>query len=133
MLGAALRASRRKITIFLGAVVTLMLIAGAAMYLLEGEKHGFTSIPRSVYWAIVTMTTVGYGDIAPQTVPGQFLASVLMISWGTASSRCPRASSRSSWPDALRNATNTGACPNWLVICRRLPGPREEGRSKSPA
>jgi len=79
LLGAALRASRRKITIFLGAVVTLMLIAGAAMYLLEGEKHGFTSIPRSVYWAIVTMTTVGYGDIAPQTVPGQFLASVLMI------------------------------------------------------
>ncbi len=75
----ALRESTRKIIIFLGTVLTLVLIVGALMYLIEGEKHGFTSIPQSVYWAIVTMTTVGYGDIAPQTVIGKMLASAVMI------------------------------------------------------
>ena len=75
----ALKASRQKITVFLGAVLTVVLIMGAAMYLIEGKENGFDSIPASMYWAIVTMTTVGYGDIAPQTVIGQVLASVLMI------------------------------------------------------
>ena len=75
----ALRASQRKITVFLAAVLTLVLIIGAMMHLIEGEAGGFTSIPESVYWAIVTMTTVGYGDIAPKTVLGQVLASALMI------------------------------------------------------
>ncbi|MCA9291112.1 MAG: ion transporter [Phycisphaerales bacterium] len=75
----AMRTSLRKITVFLGAVLTLVVILGAAMYLIEGEESGFTSIPQSVYWAIVTMTTVGYGDIAPQTVGGKFLASIAMI------------------------------------------------------
>jgi voltage-gated potassium channel len=75
----ALRESTRKIIIFLGTVLTLVLIVGALMYLIEGEKHGFTSIPQSVYWAIVTMTTVGYGDVAPQTVIGKVLASAVMI------------------------------------------------------
>lgn len=79
ILMTALRASRGKITVFLGTVMTVVMIVGAAMYLIEGEANGFTSIPRSVYWAIVTMTTVGYGDIAPQTVPGQVLAAVLMV------------------------------------------------------
>lgn len=79
MLYAALRASRRKITVFLGVVLTLVLIVGSLMYLIEGEKYGFTSIPVSMYWAIVTLTTVGYGDIAPQTVLGQFLASAVMV------------------------------------------------------
>ena len=76
---SALRASRRKITVFIGLVLTLVLIIGSLMYLIEGEEHGFTSIPRSMYWAIVTLTTVGYGDIAPGTVPGQLLASIVMI------------------------------------------------------
>lgn len=79
MLGAALRASSRKIIVFLGTVVTLILIVGSLMYLIEGPEHGFTSIPQSMYWAVVTMTTVGYGDVAPQTVAGKVLASIVMI------------------------------------------------------
>ena len=78
-LWAALRASARKIIVFLGTVLTIVVIVGSAMYLIEGEEHGFTSIPVSIYWAIVTMTTVGYGDIAPQTPAGKMLASVIMI------------------------------------------------------
>ena len=79
MLLAALRASFRKITVFLGTVLTLVLIIGALMYLIEGEASGFTSIPESIYWAIVTLTTVGYGDIAPQTPLGKSLASLVMV------------------------------------------------------
>jgi len=80
MLKAAIRASIRKIIVFLGVVITLVLIVGALMYLIEsGEESGFTSIPQSIYWAIVTMTTVGYGDIAPITWLGKVLASVVMI------------------------------------------------------
>ncbi len=75
----ALKNSRRKIVVFVGGVLTLILILGTAMYMIEGEANGFTSIPRSIYWAIVTMTTVGYGDIAPHTVLGQFLASIMML------------------------------------------------------
>lgn len=78
-IGAALHASRRKILVFLWAVMTIVIIFGALMYLIEGEAAGFTSIPQGVYWAIVTMTTVGYGDIAPLTFPGRLLASLIMI------------------------------------------------------
>lgn len=75
----ALRASRKKITVFLFAVLTLVVILGSIMYIIEGEANGFTSIPRSVYWAIVTLTTVGYGDISPNTFPGRLLASFIML------------------------------------------------------
>lgn len=75
----ALKASRRKIEVFLFTVLTLVIIFGSLMYLIEGEENGFTSIPRSVYWAVVTMTTVGYGDISPKTGLGQALAAVIMI------------------------------------------------------
>jgi len=75
----ALKASREKITVFLVGVLAMVTLVGALMYLVEGPEHGFTSIPRAMYWAIVTMTTVGYGDVAPQTVLGQFLASFLMV------------------------------------------------------
>jgi voltage-gated potassium channel len=75
----ALRASRRKISVFLSAVVLLVVIIGALMYVIEGEAHGFTSIPLSIYWAIVTLTTVGYGDLSPRTPLGQILASTVMI------------------------------------------------------
>ena len=79
MLTRALKASRRKITVFLLAVLTLVVILGSAMYVIEGGKNGFTNIPRSIYWSIVTLTTVGYGDISPQTGVGQALAAVIMI------------------------------------------------------
>jgi len=79
MLQAAIYASVRKIVVFLSFILTLMLIVGSLMYLIEGEQSGFTSIPQSIYWAIVTMTTVGYGDLAPVTVPGKLLASLVMI------------------------------------------------------
>lgn len=75
----ALLASRTKILVFLFAIVILCTILGTVMFLIEDESSGFTSIPKSIYWAIVTMTTVGYGDIAPQTVLGQFIASIVMI------------------------------------------------------
>jgi len=78
-LRAALSASARKIIVFIGAVMTVVLIVGSLMYLIEGEASGFSSIPLGMYWAIVTMTTVGYGDIAPQTVLGKLLASLIMI------------------------------------------------------
>lgn len=77
----ALKQSRNKIIVFLFVVVMMVVILGTIMYLIEGAnpESGFTSIPRSIYWAIVTMTTVGYGDIAPITSLGQFVASVIMI------------------------------------------------------
>ena len=75
----ALKASRFKIIVFLTTVVTAVIIFGTLIYLIEGPENGFTSIPLSIYWAIVTMTTVGYGDIAPQTTLGQTLASIIMI------------------------------------------------------
>jgi voltage-gated potassium channel len=78
-LRVALRASRAKITVFLVVVVTVASTVGALMYLIEGEASGFDSIPTSFYWAIVTMTTVGFGDIAPITAVGRFLASLLML------------------------------------------------------
>jgi voltage-gated potassium channel len=75
----ALRASKRKIAVFMFAVLTIVTICGSGMYVIEGGKNGFTSIPRSIYWAIVTLTTVGYGDISPQTEIGQAVAAVIMI------------------------------------------------------
>jgi voltage-gated potassium channel len=79
LLMKALRASSRKIIVFLFTVLTLVIIFGSIMYLVEGSENGFTSIPRSIYWAIVTLTTVGYGDISPQTNLGQMLAAFIMI------------------------------------------------------
>ena len=79
VLFTALRAGRRKITVFMLAVSTIVVIAGSLMYVIEGADAGFTSIPRGVYWAIVTVTTVGYGDIAPMTPLGQMLAVLLMF------------------------------------------------------
>jgi voltage-gated potassium channel len=78
-LRTAMRASRTKIAVFIYVVLILSIIMGTLMYLIESPESGFTSIPRSIYWTIVTLTTVGYGDIAPQTTIGQFMATVIMI------------------------------------------------------
>lgn len=75
----ALKNSRRKITVFVFTVFTLVIIFGSLMYIIEGEENGFTNIPRSIYWAIVTLTTVGYGDISPNTPLGQAFAAFIMI------------------------------------------------------
>ncbi len=75
----SLVASRAKISVFLFAVLIISVILGTIMYLIEGPQYGFTSIPRSVYWCIVTLTTVGYGDISPHTPLGQFIASIVMV------------------------------------------------------
>ena len=78
-LRTALQNSRRKIIVFVEVVLILVVVIGSMMYIIEGPENGFTSIPKSIYWAIVTVTTVGYGDIAPNTVFGQVIASLLMI------------------------------------------------------
>lgn len=78
-LAGAIKASRAKIAVFLFAVVIASIIFGTIMYLVEGEENGFTNIPKSVYWCIVTMTTVGFGDIAPHTPLGQFIAAIIMV------------------------------------------------------
>ncbi|MEW5975052.1 MAG: ion transporter [Acidobacteriota bacterium] len=75
----ALIASRQKISVFLLAVMSMVVVVGSLMYVIEGERNGFTDIPTSIYWAIVTMTTVGYGDLSPQTPLGKVLASAIMI------------------------------------------------------
>lgn len=75
----ALTASARKILVFLGAILTAVVVIGALMYVVEGPKHGFTSIPTAMYWAVVTLSTVGYGDISPKTALGQLLASAVMV------------------------------------------------------
>ena len=110
-LRAALRASVRKIIVFLGAVIVVVLIVGSLMYLIEGEESGFTSIPQSMYWAIVTMTTVGYGDIAPQTVTGKLLASFIMI-LGYGIIAVPTGIVSVEMSAARRQVISTQACPS---------------------
>lgn len=75
----ALKSSRKKISVFLLAIVALVTVIGSLMYVVEGEENGFVDIPTSIYWAVVTITTVGYGDLSPKTAAGQILASVVMI------------------------------------------------------
>lgn len=83
-LGHALMASRRKILVFLSFVLLVVVIMGTIMYVVEGPANGFTNIPVSIYWAISTMTTVGFGDITPKTGLGRFIASFMMlVGWGT--------------------------------------------------
>jgi voltage-gated potassium channel len=106
----ALKASRAKIVVFLFAVLSLTFILGTIMYLIETPENGFTSIPRSIYWAIVTLTTVGYGDIAPQTVLGQTLASFIMII-GYAIIAVPTGIVGAELAKSA-TSTNTQSCPN---------------------
>ncbi|MCP3142840.1 ion transporter [Pyxidicoccus xibeiensis] len=105
----ALRASRPKITVFLGTVLTIVVITGALMYVIEGGNNGFDSIPRAMYWAIVTVTTVGFGDITPKTMLGQFVASVLMV-MGYGIIAVPTGIVSVELAAATRHAVDTRAC-----------------------
>jgi voltage-gated potassium channel len=111
MLREALRASMRKITVFLGTVLTVVVIVGALMYLVEGEASGFTSIPQGMYWAVVTLTTVGYGDVAPQTFVGKLLASGVMI-LGYGIIAVPTGIVTVELAQARRAPISTEACPD---------------------
>jgi voltage-gated potassium channel len=106
----ALRASRRKITVFLITLSTMVIIFGSLMYLIEGEEHGFTSIPRGIYWAVVTMTTVGYGDISPQTSFGQAVSALVMI-MGYAIIAIPTGIVTVEFSQAFKKQVSTQACP----------------------
>lgn len=108
----ALKQSRAKIAVFLFFIVIVCIILGTIMYMVEGAENGFTSIPRSIYWAIVTLTTVGYGDIAPGTFLGQVIASSIMI-LGYAIIAIPTGIVSS---ELMKNKveTNTQSCPNCL-------------------
>ncbi|CAM1353897.1 ion transporter [Tenacibaculum insulae] len=110
----ALKASRIKIAVFLSFVIILCVILGTIMYLIEGNSNsGFTSIPRSVYWAIVTLTTVGYGDIAPVTAFGQLIASFIMIlGYGIIAIPTGIVSSEMTKTNSNTLHTNTQVCPN---------------------
>ncbi|NLP58728.1 ion transporter [Lutibacter sp. B1] len=109
---SALKASRIKISVFLFSVIVLTIILGTVMYLVEGPKNGFTSIPHSMYWAIVTLTTVGYGDMSPHTPLGQFIASIVMIlGYGIIAVPTGIVTSEMTRQDA-KIPTNTQSCPN---------------------
>ena len=110
LLLAALHASFRKIAVFLFTVMTLVIIFGALMYVVEGAANGFTSIPRSIYWAVVTMTTVGYGDISPQTDFGQALAAIIMII-GYGIIAVPTGIVTVELSQAVHRGVSTQACP----------------------
>lgn len=111
ILKSSLAASRRKITVFLFAVFLITIIMGTVMYLVEGGQNGFTSIPRSIYWCIVTLTTVGYGDISPTTVLGQFIASFIMI-LGYGIIAVPTGLITVEMTRQSKLHTNTQSCPN---------------------
>ena len=109
ILWQGLKASHRRITVFLFTVLTLVVVLGSLMYVIEGTENGFTSIPRSIYWAIVTLTTVGFGDITPQTPVGQALAALIMI-LGYSIIVVPTGIVSVAMADAARHR-NTQTCP----------------------
>ncbi len=113
VLGDAIKASGAKIAVFLLVVLTIVVIAGTLMYIIEGAEHGFDSIPHSIYWAIVTLTTVGYGDISPGTPVGMFLASILMImGYGVIAVPTGIVGIELSQISKLTTTTKTKACTN---------------------
>ena len=112
-LNLALRQSRPKILVFLFAVVIITIIAGTVMYLVEGEASGFDNIPLSIYWCIVTLTTVGFGDIAPITPLGRFIASFIMITgYGIIAVPTGIVSAEYSRAGEKTVPVNTQVCPN---------------------
>lgn len=110
VIGSALLASRKKISVFLLTVMVLVVIIGALIYVVEGEENGFTNIPISVYWAIVTLTTVGYGDLSPQTPLGKMLAAIVMIA-GYGIIAVPTGIVTAEFSQAINKKISTEACP----------------------
>ncbi|CAN5847498.1 ion transporter [soil metagenome] len=111
LLSTALRGSAVKITVFLGTVITVVVIIASILYIIESPESGFTSIPMSMYWAIVTLTTVGYGDIVPATYLGKFLASFLMI-LGYSIIAVPTGIVSVELANATKASLETRVCPN---------------------
>lgn len=132
-LGEALRASRRKIAVFLSVVAMVVVVLGTVMYVVEGPGRGFTSIPVAIYWAITTMTTVGFGDITPQTSIGRAVSSVVMLlGWGilavpTGIVTAELTSRRLSESGLSRTCASCGAAGHLADarFCRRCGGPLE--------
>ena len=113
-LANALKASRHKIIVFLVTVLTVVILAGTLMFLIEGKENGFVNIPTSIYWAIVTLTTVGYGDISPATPLGQFLAAVVMV-LGYAIIAVPTGIVSVAMSQATHQATTTRVCTHCMA------------------
>jgi voltage-gated potassium channel len=114
-LANALAASRRKIMVFLSVVLMVVMVMGTLMYVVEGPEHGFTSIPISIYWAITTMTTVGFGDITPKTDLGKLIASMMMLmGWGTLAVPTGIVTAEMSVRSHKPESENT-TCPNCLA------------------
>jgi voltage-gated potassium channel len=111
MLWATLVRARRKIFVFISTILTLVLIFGALMYLIEGPENGFTSIPLAMYWAVVTMTTVGFGDITPHTTLGQVLTSLIMLV-GYSIIAVPTGIFAAELAAGIRDARKHTACPS---------------------
>lgn len=111
ILGEALKNSRHKIIVFLISILTIVIIMGGLMFVIEPNEAGFTSIPRSVYWAIITITTVGYGDIAPVTPVGQAIASLIML-FGYAIIAVPTGIVSSEFTALKKDSVKPFECPN---------------------
>ena len=111
LLTQALVASRRKISVFILSVLALVVVFGSFMYLIEGGENGFTSIPKSIYWAVITLTTVGYGDLTPQTALGQAMATFVMI-MGYGIIAIPTGIVTLELSEANRRRANTRTCPD---------------------
>ncbi len=126
----AMVASRRKISVFLGFVLLMVLVSGTLMYVVEGPEHGFTSIPVAMYWAVSTMTTVGFGDLVPKTDLGRLIASVMMLSgWGVLAVPTGIVTSEMA---AQRRLAASPAAPAYRRL-RRPAGDGLRGRSSRPA
>jgi voltage-gated potassium channel len=110
-LRSALAASRAKITVFFTTVLIIVCIVGSAMYLIEGPESGFTSIPQGMYWAVVTVTTVGYGDVLPITPLGKALATLVMLT-GYSILIIPGGIISAEWVARRRGSITTQACPD---------------------
>jgi voltage-gated potassium channel len=117
VLGLALKSAQPKITVFLTTLAGIVISLGALMYLIEGKDSGFTSIPKGIYWAIITITTVGYGDLVPRTMLGQAIASVAMI-LGYAIIAVPTGIVSAEWTRAARVVVQDGAGGDAFRVCQ---------------